>query len=429
MRSNTIGMGIFKYTGITIFIIFFKSMLISADCADFDPYFHSITAKSGDGIIVLMQRYGLDGYECNYNTFVEINGLRRGAPLYAEKSYKLPIKIYHYNGRSIRSTIGNNDLDKAKRIQTYNEEVLRKGLRISSYTESKILWVPMHELDCAGEAIEIVSEVASLTSKAISSDEKKEVEAIPPAKNVTSKYSTNDLFGSKYADFEIFDNSLKNKVFYISSGHGGPDPGAMCTDCSSDMCEDEYAYDVCLRLARNLMQHGAIVHMIIQDNNDGIRDEKYLDCDNDELTYNGKKLPLRQLDRLKQRADAINHLYHKYKKEGIKEQKAIMVHVDSRAKEKRQDVFFYYYDQNKGGEDLAKKVFYTFESKYAQHRKDGDYKGYVDSRGLYMLRKVVPSAVYVELANIRNVSDHKRIIYDYNRQALANWLFEGLTKE
>ncbi|HOY14854.1 MAG TPA: N-acetylmuramoyl-L-alanine amidase, partial [Saprospiraceae bacterium] len=58
-----------------------------------------------------------------------------------------------------------------------------------------------------------------------------------------------------------------------------------------------------------------------------------------------------------------------------------------------------------------------------------EYKGYVDSRGLFMLRKVIPSSVYVELANIRNIADHKRIIYDYNRQALANWLFEGLIKE
>ena len=44
-----------------------------------------------------------------------------------------------------------------------------------------------------------------------------------------------------------------------------------------------------------------------------------------------------------------------------------------------------------------------------------------------MLRKVNPSAVYVELANIRNKSDHIRLMESYNRQALANWLFEGLT--
>lgn len=415
---------------ITAGMMIFALVTKTSASADFEPYYHSVTAKSGDGIIILMQRYGLDGYQCNYDKFREINSLRNNAPLYANKNYKLPIKIYQYNGKSIRSTVGISDFDRAKRIQTYNDDVLRKGLRLTSFLDSRILWVPFHEIECEGQSVEIPADLTTSRSTEIKSESANisSLKEETKPKTVAAKYRNNQLFGPKYADFEIFDNSLQNKVFYISSGHGGPDPGSMCTDLSENMCEDEYAYDVCLRLARNLMQHGAIVHMIIEDENDGIRDEKYLACDYDELTYNGKKLPLRQLDRLKQRADAINHLYHKYKKEGIKEQKAIMVHVDSRAKEKRQDVFFYYYDQNKGGEDLTKKVFNTFEEKYGKYRKDGEYHGFVDNRGLYMLRKVVPSSVYVELANIKNITDHKRIIYDYNRQALANWLFEGLIK-
>lgn len=414
-----------KFLNIWVITII-ASQALSASTNYFEPYFFSVPAKSGDGMIVLLQRYQLGAYECNYAKFLEINNLKKGSQLYADKEYKLPIKIYHYNGKSIRSTIGDNDLEKAKRIQSYNEEILKKGLRLTSYTASKILWVPMHELECNGQSIELAT--LKTTPETKTTEVKSEANPEPQVRNVTAKYSTNDLFGKKYADYEVFDNSLSGQIYYITSGHGGPDPGAVCTDCQESMCEDEYAYDVCLRLARNLMQHGATVYMIIQDKNDGIRDDKYLECDSDELTYNDKKLPLRQLDRLKQRADAINHLYHQHKKEGAKIQKSIMVHVDSRAAEKRQDVFFYYYDQNKGGEDLAKQVFNTFEDKYNQHRKDGDYKGYVDNRGLYMLRKVIPTSVYVELANIRNVSDHKRIIYDYNRQALANWLFEGMIK-
>ena len=414
----------YNYTILAIALLFAPTLSANA-AADFEPYFYSVTAKNGDGIIIVLQRYGLSQHDCNFKKFLELNNLQGSGGLFINKEYKLPIKIYHYNGKSIRSTLGIADIEKAKRIQNYNEEILKKGLRSSSYTASKILWVPLHELDCeGGKAIESVPTAL---------EKSKEDEAITNITEspvlVSKKVGQYELFGNKYESFDIFDHSLANQVFYISSGHGGPDPGAMCDDCSEQMCEDEYAYDVCLRLARNLMQHGATVHVIIQDKNDGIRDDKYLECDNDELTNSGKKLPLRQLDRLKQRADAINHLYRKYKKKGVKSQKAIMVHVDSRAKEKRQDVFFYYYDHNVGGEALAKNVFNTFESKYNQHRKDSEYKGYVDTRGLFMLRKVIPSSVYVELANIRNVADHKRIIYDYNRQALANWLFEGLTKE
>jgi N-acetylmuramoyl-L-alanine amidase len=43
-----------------------------------------------------------------------------------------------------------------------------------------------------------------------------------------------------------------------------------------------------------------------------------------------------------------------------------------------------------------------------------------------MLRNTDPPAVYVELANIRNSLDRKRILPESNRQALANWLTEGL---
>src|SRR5690606_778618 len=137
------------------------------------------------------------------------------------------------------------------------------------------------------------------------------------------------------------DYSLKDQVFYIISGHGGPDPGAVYKKDGVTYCEDEYAYDVALRLARNLMQHGAIVHMIVQDN-DGIRDDKVLKCDCTEEMFNGSVIPRSQKERLKQRVSMVNTLFNKYKKQGYKAQKAIEIHVDSRNASMRQDVFFYY---------------------------------------------------------------------------------------
>ena len=87
----------------------------------------------------------------------------------------------------------------------------------------------------------------------------------------------------------------------------------------------------------------------------------------------------------------------------------------------------YHYGTDKDAKDLAYNLQATFEGKYEQFQKGRGYKGYVDNRGLYMLRKVDPTAVYIELANIRNKSDHIRLMESANRQALANWLFEGLT--
>ncbi|MBK9743821.1 MAG: N-acetylmuramoyl-L-alanine amidase [Saprospiraceae bacterium] len=45
-----------------------------------------------------------------------------------------------------------------------------------------------------------------------------------------------------------------------------------------------------------------------------------------------------------------------------------------------------------------------------------------------MVRTLTPTMVFVELANIRNLADQERLLINSNRQALANWLFEGLRK-
>ena len=45
-----------------------------------------------------------------------------------------------------------------------------------------------------------------------------------------------------------------------------------------------------------------------------------------------------------------------------------------------------------------------------------------------MLREVEAPTVYIELANIRNKADQQRIVLSSNRELLADWLFDGLTK-
>ena len=84
------------------------------------------------------------------------------------------------------------------------------------------------------------------------------------------------LFGKALASVKVTSNRLQGACFYVVSGHGGPDPGAIGRIGKIELHEDEYAYDVALRLARNLMQEGAEVRIIIQDAKDGIRDDKYL---------------------------------------------------------------------------------------------------------------------------------------------------------
>ena len=96
---------------------------------------------------------------------------------------------------------------------------------------------------------------------------------LPPLQNEGNE----PLFGEKLAKYTIDSDELNGACFYLVSGHGGPDPGAIGELRGHPLHEDEYAYDIMLRLARNLMSKGAKVHIIIQDAKDGIRNDKFLD--------------------------------------------------------------------------------------------------------------------------------------------------------
>lgn len=84
------------------------------------------------------------------------------------------------------------------------------------------------------------------------------------------------LFGKANATYQVTSNSLKGATFYLVSGHGGPDPGCIGKYQGKELHEDEYAYDIILRLGRELLKRGAKVHFIIQDAKDGIRNTTIL---------------------------------------------------------------------------------------------------------------------------------------------------------
>ncbi len=235
-----------------------------------------------------------------------------------------------------------------------------------------------------------------------------------------------DIFGKKYADVTITGSELKGAVYYLISGHGGPDPGAIAKYNNNLLCEDEYAYDVTLRLARSLIEKGAVVYMITRDPDDGIRDESYLKSDKDELCYYNDKIPLNQLKRLRQRTDAVNNLYMENKG---KFQRMIVIHVDSRSRRENIDVFFYHDKRSSTGEKAAKTLYNTFREKYNRYQPGRGYHGTVSNRNLYVVKNTYPAAVYIELGNINHLRDQQRFIVTNNRQAVANWLAEGLVTD
>lgn len=238
--------------------------------------------------------------------------------------------------------------------------------------------------------------------------------------------STYDIFGEKYKEVAILSNELEGAVYYIVSGHGGPDPGAIGSYAGQQLCEDEYAYDVSLRLARNLIEKGATVYMITRDPNDGIRDDSYLPLDEDEYCYPNSTIPLNPTKRLRQRTDAVNNLYLQNKG---KYQRMVAIHVDARNVGENIDVFFYHDKRSTSGEACAKILQNTLKEKYNEHQPSRGYQGTVSSRGLYVLKNTYPVAVYIELGNINHQRDQQRFIITDNRQAVSNWLAQGLVKD
>lgn len=389
----------------------------------------------------LLERYKLYDAACNMQQFFVLNKVKENYTLKTGKTYKIPILIYPYNGKSIRTTLNITDLKQALRIEAFNKDMQRLGVRSDDFKVTKALWVPWHELNCTAQpnpappAVVVEAPPAKVEKQGEKSKRIPPILKLPAPETPLKPHETGanarsiPLFGTQYAKTPLLSKRLLGQVFYVVSGHGGPDVGAQGRHLKHTICEDEYAYDVSLRLARLLLSHGATVYMLVQDPNDGIRDEPLLHCDKDEFVWGKMVIPRGQKSRLFQRSDLLNALYARHEKLGAKKQSFIEIHVDSRSQYQRTDVFFYYRPESQASMVLAQQVHRIFMEKYRRAQANRLYRGTVTPRALHMLRETdIPRAVYVELANIRNDWDKQRLIIPSNRQALANWLFSALAQ-
>lgn len=342
----------------------------------------TVTARRGDGIISLLRRNGLDPGKY-YKAFVNLNrkNISKKNGLYIGRRYILPV----------------------------NDE--------KEVTDPK----------AKPDSLNQVKKVPEDTPDTTTIEKKEPVEIAPPKEKVPKpRIFKQPLFGKKLENVTIESDELKGAIYYLISGHGGPDPGALIKQGRKLVSEDEYAYDVNLRLARKLIAKGAKVYIIIQDPNDGIRDQRLLEVDYDEVNYPKKRIPRSQRLRLKQRTESVNALFLK-NNNGKGYQRLIVTHVDSRSVGEVIDVFFYHHERSKKGKRLAESIQSTFKQKYARYQPNRKYSGTVASRsGLYVIRNTMPAMVYIELGNLKNTKDQKRILDYNNREALAKWISEGL---
>jgi N-acetylmuramoyl-L-alanine amidase len=353
-----------------------------------------ITIDKGDLVNLIINKYKLNKYHCNTKEFLALNNLKSNTPLKIAQKLKLPIAVYA--NQKLETILTKKQHHLIPDIKNYNKQMTLAKLKPMSIT-----WVPFGILNCP-PTLPVNQE-----------------DLVPEANASTLKLL-------KQTSVAVKSKKLKGAVFYLISGHGGPDPGAMATVGKATVSEDEYAYDVTLRLARELMAHCASVYMIIKDANDGIRNTEILKMDKDEVCTMAGAIPLNQKERLCQRSEVVNKLFEENSKKKIKYQRVIEIHIDSRSTNTSIDLFFYHKEFSRLGQRLANTMHSVFKNKYAIHRKTGEYHGVVETRDLHMLREMKLPSVFIELGNINNSFDRKRILQPNNRQLLAEWMTEGI---
>ncbi len=354
----------------------------------------SVAPGKSDGVYTLLKRYRLPVSRESIARFWALNSdlIRGGEYLRLGLEYQLPIYRIYYDGTSIRTSLGIKDRELARQIEEYNTSLYAAGVQKSPYKISREFWVPADWMPEARAA----AEPASFS-----------------------------IFGPRYQSVEQIDQALKGCILYLDPGHGGPDPGAMGLRGRDRLYEDEYAYDITLRLARRLLEHGASVYMLVQDEDDGIRDEAILRYDDHEYYLGHVPIDREQLRRLSDRVDIVNSLYDRYRKRA-RQQLMVTIHLDSRSRGQRIDIFYYYQANNPASKKLARTLLAKVDEKYALNQPGRGYEGSISTRDLHVLSQAKPTAVYIELGNIKNKKDQDRFIIADNRQAVANWLCEGV---
>lgn len=389
-----------------IFLLALGILLFAKESTQYVTY----TIQKGDKVEKIYQKFLLPLNRENFEHFLQLNKKKtdKNLKLMLNLRYKLPILILKESelNNFLRRQLNEDSINTVKtKIIEYNRAIASKGLK----KNTKELWIPLYLIKNFSNQIIIKP----------NNDSQKRIS------------SRNKLYYPYYGEnfkLKVKSNILSDFVIYLISGHGGPDPGAIGYYDGKELHEDEYAYDITLRLAKYLETYGAKVYMITIDTIDGIRDDKFLQPSNKEVFYGGVVIPLNQKERLELSAKILNELYTNEIKVKGKQHISINIHLDSRSEEEKIDVYFYYQENNEQSKIIAETLKNIFEEQYSKYQPGRGYRGTIETRNLYMLRNSLPTTVYIELGNIRNRNNQIRFIEENNRDALAKWICLGLIK-
>ncbi|MEL7148969.1 MAG: N-acetylmuramoyl-L-alanine amidase, partial [Bacteroidota bacterium] len=217
-----------------------------------------VKAVSGDGIYSLLRRYDIPLSSATINEFIALNKdyIGDNRKIYAGREYWLPQFEVTPRDSIQEASSGEGSLKEATEADTTDRHVK---------VITPIVKKTVEEQSERSLSPESPSPVSTKGERSI-------VNSSATKDSVSKSLSDKSVYAGRFPifgkDHELVlrkDNVLAGCYYYLISGHGGPDPGAVGTISNKKVAEDEYAYDVTLRLARHLISRGAVVYLITRD--------------------------------------------------------------------------------------------------------------------------------------------------------------------